>query len=355
MIGERVKRARDAAGLNQRELAEKAGITAMAISKYEREESTPSSSVLLAMSKALGLRTEYFFRRTDVSLSDIEYREHEKIPHKEEKKVLADVLEQVERWVELEEFLPTPFSTPFEIPKGLPKSLQSYDEIENVVVKVRHAWNLGLNAVTDLIDTFESKGIKVFVTRYDGHKHFNGLSARVNNSPVIVVGKHWPGDRQRFTLCHELGHLILKGRLGATLNEEVACNRFAGAFLVPKVNVLELLGNKRSWLEPQELMLLKQDWGLSMGAWTYRARDLGILSKKAMIQIWKYFREHGWKEKEPDPQYPNEKTSLYTQLVYRALAEDIIGEPKAAELLGMSVMDLHLCRKMECPDVVNNQ
>ena len=355
MIGERIKRARDAAGLNQRELAGKAGVTAMAISKYEREESTPSSSVLLAISKALGLRTEYFFRRTEVSLSEVDYREHEKIPQKEEKKVLADVLEQVERWVELEDFLPTPWSTPFELPKTIPKTIHSYDEIEDVAIKVRRAWDLGLNSIPDLIDTLESLGIKVFVTRYDGHKHFNGLSAQVNNSPVIVVGKTWPGDRQRFTLCHELGHLILKGRLDPNLNEEKSCHRFAGAFLVPKSKVYELLGNKRTWLEPQELMLLKQDWGLSMGAWTYRARDLGILTQKAMNGIWAHFRKHGWKDKEPEPQYPNEKTSLFAQLIYRALAEDIIGESKAAELLGMSVFDLHACRKMECPDVVDNQ
>lgn len=68
MIGERIKRAREAAGFNQRELAKMAGITAMAISKYEREESTPSSGVLLALSKALGVRTEYFFRHTEVEI-----------------------------------------------------------------------------------------------------------------------------------------------------------------------------------------------------------------------------------------------------------------------------------------------
>ena len=129
MIGERIKQAREAAGLNQWQLAEQAGVSAMAISKYEREESAPSSGVLLAISKAFNLRTEYFFRRTNVELVDIDYREHEKLPDKEEKKVLADVLEQLERWVTLEEFLPAPWSTPFTVPETVQNHITEMAEI----------------------------------------------------------------------------------------------------------------------------------------------------------------------------------------------------------------------------------
>lgn len=357
MIGERIKRARMAAGLNQRELAERANVSAMAISKYERDENTPSSTVLLALAKALGVRTEYFFRHVEVTLGKIEYREHEKLPEKEESKVLADVTEQVERWIALEEFIPTAWSVPFELPDDLPKTVASLDDIEALSVALRHAWNLGLNPIPDLIDTLESKGIKVIITRYDGHKNFNGLSTTVNGSPLIVVGKHWPGDRQRFTMAHELGHLILRGRLKGTLQvqEENACHRFAGAFLAPEAMVRQALGERRTWLEPQELNLLKHEYGLSMGAWTYRASDLGILNKQGMQAIWRLMRTRGWKEKEPDPQYPQEQPRLFKQTVYRALAEDLFGESKAAELLGMSVMDLHACRNMECPDEVADQ
>lgn len=355
MIGDRIKRAREAAGLNMRTLAERANISAMAISKYERNESVPSSGVMLSLANALGLRTEYFFRQVEAELTDVDYREHDKIPAKEEKKVMADVAEQVERWLELEEFLPTPMSTSFQIPKGLPQILSDYDEIEDLAVKLRHKWNLGLNPIPDLTDTLECKGLKVFITQYDGHKHFNGLAAKVNGSPLVVVGKHWPGDRQRFTLAHELGHIIMKGRLADSMDEEQACNRFAGAFLVPKDAVIKALGEKRTWLEPQELHLLKQEWGLSMGGWIHRADDLGILPKTHTDELWKLFRQQGWKITEPDPQYPQEQTRLFEQLVYHALAEDLVGESKAAELLGMSLMNLHACRKMECPNATADQ
>ena len=355
MIGNRIKKARNAMGLNQRKLAEMANISAMAISKYERDESVPSSSVLMSLAEALGVRVEYFFRQTEVKLTDVEYREHEKLPEKEELKVFADVEEQIERWIELEEFLPTTWSTKFTLPPGLPSTVNSYDGIEAIANKVRDIWQLGLNPVPDLIDMLETKGIKVFITQYDGNKHFNGLSAKVNDSPVVVVGKSWPGDRQRFTLAHELGHIILHERLNDELNEEKACNRFAGAFLVPDIKVKQSLGEKRTWLEPQELMSLKEEWGLSMGGWLFRASDLGVVSKSTNGKLWGVFRKNGWKDKEPEPQYPNEQTRLFKQSVYHALAEDMIGESKAAELLGMSVMDLHACRKMECPDAVINK
>jgi Zn-dependent peptidase ImmA (M78 family) len=290
-------------------------------------------------------------------VEDVNHREHAKLPEREEKLVIADIREQLERWLELEEVLPAPWSIQFSLPK-LPKLINSFDEIEEVATKLRQHWNLGLNPVTDLIDTIESKGIKVLITQYDGHKHFNGLSARLNKAPVIVVGKTWTGDRQRFTLCHELGHLVLHGRLDELLKdkEEKACDRFAGAFLVPGESVKMTLGERRTRLEPQELYLLKHEWGLSMMAWSFRAKDMNVLPDSGYKELWrKYMRHWKAKEKEPGDPYPAEQTRLFKQLVYRALAEDQLSESKAAELLGMSVTEFHACRKMECPHDVANQ
>jgi hypothetical protein len=40
----------------------------------------------------------------------------------------------------------------------------------------------------------------------------------------------------------------------------------------------------------------------------------------------------------------------FSQLIYRALAEDLIGESKASELLGLSLVDLRGRRRMELSD-----
>ena len=347
MIGERIKQARTAAVLSLRELAEKVGVSAMAISKYETGKSTPSSGVLLSLSKALGVPVEYFLRTERVELEEVEYRKHTKLPKKLLRQIEGDVLEQVERYLELEHVFPTLPIKPFKIPEGLPARINDYAEIERVADIVRQAWDLGSNPIPELTDTLEEHGIKVFQTKLFHANRFDGLAATVNGMPIIVVGEDWPGDRQRFTLAHEFGHLLLKGRLSGTLDEEKASNRFAGAFLVAKSVVFHELGQRRRWLEPQELCVLKKVYGLSMAGWVHRASDLGILADVHYQAMMRLFRARGWHKKEPCEHYPREKMQLFTQLVYRALAEELIGESKAAELLRVPLKKFYSLRNME--------
>lgn len=349
MIGDRIKQARHAAGLTLRELGALCDLSAMAISKYERGEITPSSTALLALAKALGVRTEYFFRQQEAALEEVEYRKHPDMPEKEKARILADAREQLERWLALEEFIPTQWAARFVAPADLPGKVNTLDEIEDVALKLRKAWKLGDDALPTLIDTLEQHGVKVFTTLIDGDRKFDGLSATANGKPIILIvgGEHQPGDRQRFTLAHELGHLILKGRLNKNLDEEKACHRFAGAFLAPRDAVLRSLGRSRKRLEPMELQLLKQEWGLSMTGWMLRARDLGIIDRKEASAMWKQFQAQGWDRREPDPQFPREHSRGFEQLVYRALAEDQISESKAAELLGVPLGEFVAQRHLE--------
>ena len=355
MIGERIQQARKSAGLSLRALAEMAGISAMAISKYENNQSTPTSGVLLELARALNVRVEYFFRSARVELEDVEYRKHSKLPKKVLSQIEGDVIEQIERYLELEEFLPTSPIESFKLPTGLPEKISDYDEIEQVAGKFRHAWELGDNPIPDLIDSLEEKGVKVLQTHALHDEKFDGLAARVNGDPVIVVGKDWPGDRQRFTLAHELGHLALDGRIEDHLDIELAANRFAGAFLAPAAEVLKELGSKRNRLEPVELCVLKKAYGLSMQGWLYRARDLGVLSQVGYQSMWKLFAAKGWKKKEPED-YPSEKPKLFMQLVFHAFAEELIGESKAAELLGKPIAEFRRIRNAgSCEPQAANQ
>ncbi|MBL1275100.1 MAG: ImmA/IrrE family metallo-endopeptidase [Ectothiorhodospiraceae bacterium] len=356
MIGDRIKQARKASGLSLRALAENAGITAMAISKYENNKSTPSSGVLLGLARALDLKVEYFFRTSKVELHDIEYRKHSKLPKKVLAQIEGDVIEQIERFIDLEKFLPNSPIEDFTLPKELPSEIEDYDDIESIADIVRKAWKLGGNSIPDLMDTLEERGIRVFQTKAFHNDKFDGLTAEVNEFHVIVVGRDWPGDRQRFTLSHELGHLILKGRLPPHLDDEKAANRFAGAFLAPKAEVLKELGSNRNWLEPVELHLLKQTYGLSMGAWIYRASDLGILNKSATQKMWRYFRERNWIKVEPGGQYSPEVPKLFKQLIFHAYAEQLISESKAAELLAWPTSTFRTIRnKVSCEQEALNQ
>ena len=355
MLGARIKQGRVAAGLSLRELAQAVDLSAMAISKYERDLIKPSSDTLLRLGKALGVRVEYFFRQPTIELTEVDFRKHVRLSKQDEAKALDDVREKLERWLELEAIIPASWPKAFALPRGLPQRIDAYEDIEAVAEKLRTSWSLGSGPIGNLIDKLEEEGIKVILTPHDGGKKFDGLVAKANGHTVIVVGEDWPGDRQRFTLAHELGHLVLHGRLADGLDEERACHRFASAFLVPRREAIRLLGNSRSWIEPRELYLLKHEWGLSMNGWLYRAQDLGILNRAAARRHWEFFAaqsENGitWREHEPGTAYARERPLRFAQLVYRALAEDLIGESKAAELLGLTLVELRLRRRMDATD-----
>lgn len=350
MFGERLLRARSAAGLSMKQLADKAGISANMIKKYEHNLSIPGSGVLIKMSRALGVRNEYFFRPTTVELKNIEYRKRHTVSAKLLAKIHADIVDQAERWLELAnlwpEFPVATFSLP-ELPAG---PVEHYEHIENIADSIRQQWGLGCQPITHLIDVLESHGILVIVTHVDHSDKFDGCQAMVNAIPVIVISAKWPGDRQRFTLAHELGHLILHHRLAAHLDEEKACNRFAGALLFPASAVLQHFGSHRTRLEERELYLQKIDYGLSMMACIYRAADLAIISEARRKELIMLFSVRKWRKQEPGEQVARENTTLFQQLIFRALGEGIISEAKAAELMGMSLVSFHRERKLGWSD-----
>jgi Zn-dependent peptidase ImmA (M78 family)/DNA-binding XRE family transcriptional regulator len=329
-IGERIKIARRAAGLSQRALAEAAGVSAMAISKYEREMDMPSSGVLLRLAQALGVKTEYFLRPVTVNITAAVYRRRTSLPRKQEYAVMGQLQEWLERYLDLEGFFGGP--PHFDLPAELDCCVVSLDQVEQVALNLRQGWDLGLAPIESLVEVLEDRGIKVGVV--DGHEDFDALTLWADdNIPVIVVKRGLPGDRQRFNLAHELGHLVLEP--AEDVDAEKAAYRFAGAFLVPEPVVRFELGDRRQTLSPPELHLLKHKYGLSMQAWIYRAKDLGILSDSSAAQLFQQFRQQGWHRQEPGDPIPPEVPGRMKRLVMRALVEDLISESRAAELLGM--------------------
>jgi Zn-dependent peptidase ImmA (M78 family)/transcriptional regulator with XRE-family HTH domain len=349
MIGERIKRARIARGLSQREVAKRAQLSAMAISKFERGEATPTSTTLIRLARALETPAEFFFRPQSVRLGKVEYRKRGSLGKKQLARIEADVVDQVERFLELLALFPTPPVRPFELPAALPASIDTMDDIEAVAFAVREAWQLGQHGIPVLADKLEEHGVIVFVTDVEDGGKFDGLAAKVSNYPVIVVGADWPGDRQRFTLAHELGHLLFAGRLADTLRGEAACNRFAGAFLVPGPTITAELGSHRNHIELRELYQLKHEYGLSMLALVYRARDVGIITSGVADVLFRTFSSRGWRKHEPDQPCPTETPHLFERLVMHALAEDMISTSKAAELMSMPLEKFRARLDLESP------
>ncbi len=354
MIGNRIQRARKALGLSLRDVAAQLDLSHAAIKKYEDNETTPSSETLIKLSRVLKVKVEYFFRPERFTLANIQYRKHDNIPLQHLEEIQIKMLDKIEQRIELENLFPSTFIHEFLLP-NLPQKITHEDDLEVLAEQIRHQWCLGLEPLTDLIDLFEEHGIKVFEIDNSQYPKFDGFFAKVNSFPVIVIGNQWPGDRQRFTLAHELGHLLLGNILSQNLDEEKCCHRFAGAFLLPKPAILAKLGEYRNNIEPIELNLLKQEFGVSMLSILHRAKDAKILSPILYSQLRKEFNQRGWTQQEPGEPYPKEKTHLFEQLVFHALAEEYIGESKAAEFMNISIESFKTIRAMERRNVAPHQ
>jgi Zn-dependent peptidase ImmA (M78 family)/transcriptional regulator with XRE-family HTH domain len=351
MLGERLKRARLMAGLSLRALGERVDLSQTAIQKYELGTLTPGSPALLKLAKGTGVKVEYFFRPSDVTLRGVEFRKKASLGKGAQEVLVAALTEQVERRAELTSFFPDPPLARFTLPPDLPAHIRTPEDIEVAAEAMRRAWDLGQDPIPDMVDTLENGGIWVFILPDDAGGKMNGICAQADDVPVVAVAATWPGDRQRFTLAHELGHLVLQGRMdpGLELDEEHACHRFAGAFLVPRAAMLRELGATRHRLELRELVALKQQFGLSMQASLYRARDLGIISGDFASNMWIRLSKMGYRSAEPFAP-PPEFARTFEQLVFRALAEGIIGDSKAAELLAMPLSTFQAYRMPKAPD-----
>jgi Zn-dependent peptidase ImmA (M78 family)/DNA-binding XRE family transcriptional regulator len=331
-IGERLKLARAKARLSQRALADQAGVTAMSISKYENNEMMPSSDVLLKLADALDVRMEFFLRGTPELAIQPVYRKHSRMGKKAQEAVKAQIQDWLERYLLIESFYPEDVCV--EMPEDFPRLVETLEDAEETANALRKAWQLGDDPIDNLMELLEEKGIKVGLV--EGDDDFDACTFLYDGeTPAIAVNENRPADRQRFSLAHELGHIMMRVEEG--VDEEKAAHRFAGAFLVPAEAARMELGTVRRYLDPFELIMLKDKYGMSMAAWIYRAKNLGILSESATDQIRRQFSNRGWRKREPT-ELPQEKPRRMHRLVRRLVAEGVISESRAAELMGERIV-----------------
>ena len=340
-FGKRIELARKANGLSMRSLAEKIGLSAMAISKYERGLIRPSSGVLIQLAEALNVNVEFFFRPAPESVSLVLYRKHASLGKTQLNSINSRIQEWLERYLEIESFLNLNSNiNSNNIWQHYPVS--SIDEIENIADQVRKDWNLGLDPIDNLIEVMESKGFKIELLECEDG--FDACTFRSNGVPVIVVRKGIPGDRQRFNIAHELGHILLNVNQDI---EEKAANRFAGAFLFPRSMVLMEFGSHRTNLSLREIELLKHKYGISMQAILHRVRDLNIIHENYYRDLCKYFSQMDYRKQEPGEPLASEQPIRMQQLLLRLLAENTITQSKAEELNGEPIKEWGTIKQIE--------
>jgi Zn-dependent peptidase ImmA (M78 family) len=338
MIGERLKLARSAAGLSLRKLEDRLDglVSAQAIGKYERDEMMPGSEILMALARALNVPEDYLLRKDEVELVGVEFRKQRLEKAKDRARVQAQVLSAVERYLEVEDLLA--LSSDWHAPKGFPRKASRADDAEEAAKQLRSSWKLGIDPIPRLAEFLEERAIKLISIPLPDR--VSGVKASVKKKDgsrvqAIVLNSKHAGERQRFTLSHELGHLVLNG--GAVAED--VCNRFAGAFLVPEETLRAEIGNSRTSISIRELFSLKELFGVSAQAIAFRSADLGIINESLKRQIFIEFGKRRWRKEEPNP-VPKEHPTRFRRLCLRAFAEDVISVSKAAELLDLSAREL---------------
>lgn len=313
-------------------------LTKQAISKYETGKSVPGSEVLVRLAEVLNVKTSYFMQQPKVNVEFIAYRKHSRLPKAEAGRLQVQITNHLEYYCWLAALFPASDGKPerrtaVSIPK--PRQAKSVEDAEKIAKELREEWKIGLDPIENLAETLEDHAAAVLALdadeRFDGNAAWaTVLSDDVRKIPVLVTNAAMSGDRQRFNLAHELGHLAIKQK--QTKEDEDIAHRFAAAFLVPDEAAYKELGQARSRIEFDELLLLKHKYGLSMQAWLRRAKDLGIITPSWYKNTVVIFRKRRWHKHEPGKQVAPERPLRFRQLVLRAMAEGIISRERAEEL-----------------------
>jgi Zn-dependent peptidase ImmA (M78 family) len=318
-------------GLSLKELAglTHGEVSLPSLSRLERGEATPEPNKLRFLARAMELPYSYFTRPAKV-IDKVEFRKRSQLGKKKELQILEKTRDFLERYTEAEHLMNVESK---KLPV-YPEVIRSFDDAEVAANHLRKTWRLGENPIHSVVEELEAEGIRILAVGAD--KAFDGLSSTPDSEEDFIVYNHQqPIDRQRFTLLHELGHHYLN--IESELDHERIVNRFSGAFAVPANVMRERIGSTRNQLHPVELIGLKKDFGLSIAALLYRAKDLDIITdyahRNAMITI----GQIGWRKNEPASFKGEEKPTRLLELLGRGIAEECISQSKAAELYGMKL------------------
>ena len=350
MIADRVKLARRKAGFSLRDLssAMDGRVTAQAIGKYERGEDTPSSGVLIALAKALGVSLSYLMDTQGIALSGVEFRTKANTTGRDRAQVETEVLEWIDRYLQIELILELD-SARWQSPVANPKRLREIGDAEKLAREVRDTWDLGHDPIPNMTELLEEKGLKVLTVplppRVSGFTCMVGRGAGQPNLPVIVVNNQFSLERRRLTLAHELAHRVIDTDSLEDKDEEKAANLFAGAFLMPREHLLREVGKHRNALGYKEIVDLKRVYRVSGAALLMRLFQLEVISQSTLTYAFQTIAR-GWRTQEPEELEPHkergqrERARRFERLCYRALAEGLVSLTKAAELLRLPASEV---------------
>jgi Zn-dependent peptidase ImmA (M78 family)/transcriptional regulator with XRE-family HTH domain len=196
---------------------------------------------------------------------------------------------------------------------------------------VRKEWGLPAGPVAHVVGVIEEAGGFV-LTRDLGTRELDAVSQwATEEAPLFLLNEQAPTDRFRFSLAHELGHIVMHTEPGSSSVQERQADEFASEFLMPASNIRTEL---RGEVDLNRLLTLKQRWGVSMAALARRALSLNVIRDWQYRNLMIEMSALGYRTQEPGaiaPERPWRLPGLVTQL------EQELGysPPQVADLVGL--------------------
>jgi Zn-dependent peptidase ImmA (M78 family)/transcriptional regulator with XRE-family HTH domain len=305
--------ARQYRGYSQNEVAEGSGLDQGHYSRIERGllNTEPSEVTVEAVAQALNFPTSFFMQNDELSglplsVHDVAWRKKASVSAGDLKRLHAELNLRV---MNLRRLL-----SAIEMSVELPLPRVDVDEAggaDKVAQMIRRAWLVPDGPIRNLTALCERAGILVVVCEFG--EQIDGVTMRLRDvPPIIFLNSKAPADRMRFSLAHELGHLIMHSMPSEEMEDQA--DLFAGELLTPITQLRRDLIGGRVTLE--RLVLLKKYWRVSVASLLYRAGHNGLISKNQSDYLWRQISSRGWRKTEPsDTQFEHESPRLFDHLI----------------------------------------
>lgn len=229
--------------------------------------------------------------------------------------------------------------------EGIEMEYSNYYEINELANKCRRKWNIHDNSPIDIISLALNKinNLTISFLRFDGN--FSGSSCIVSNQVLIFINAAHPLGRQRFTLAHEIYHLMAEKDytdISSLTDEEIESNadNFASCLLLPHSGLesYEEEFNIKKWTL-EDIIKAEQYYQLSHKAFLYRLNMLGKITDEECLnylpQIMKNATKLGFTSQlyESYTNYEELVIGNYIRLLELSYENQLINEEKLAELL----------------------
>jgi Zn-dependent peptidase ImmA (M78 family)/DNA-binding XRE family transcriptional regulator len=293
--GKMVSIARESRGYTQSELAKHLSIDSSTLCRLEYDSVSPSDEFINHLSSILNYPVSFFYQSFPVTPPNVHYRKRLTLSAKIIRK--ADAIMNIYR-ANIDTLLK---QIDFTAPSLPIINDEKYDNPRKVAEFLRSYWNVPRGPINDLVTLVEKFGVIVVHIDYETDKIDGRSMISESGHPIIFLNKYFAGERQRMTLAHELGHLIMHMKTVPTFarDEEEEAFDFASEFLVPS---FEIRSSFKPKLTLQMLFDLKRVWKVSVAALIMSAEKIGQITPNQSRYLWAQYSQAGYRKSgEPLP------------------------------------------------------